>query len=161
MSEQTGAASVACPKGHEKGSFSECFAPFRYCPEKGCGRTERDDAPPPEPVVPDGPVVEKWWETDGPRPYTRSSAYQQDMSNVRDELPPVGAYLDLTDHEVWMLNKILRVAHRHAFYDHDCQTVDCLPLMLLRSYEFGQIVSEAHERGAGRAPSITQGESDV
>lgn len=27
-----------CPKGHTV--YEECFAPFRYCPEKGCGRAE-------------------------------------------------------------------------------------------------------------------------
>lgn len=32
-----------CLRGFEVGSFSECFSPFRYCPEKGCGRTELDD----------------------------------------------------------------------------------------------------------------------
>lgn len=43
-----------CPKGHTVPE--ECFAPFRYCPEKGCGRAEggmrlpTDDEPlPPSP----------------------------------------------------------------------------------------------------------------
>lgn len=27
-----------CPKGRT--DYEACFAPFRYCPEKGCGRTE-------------------------------------------------------------------------------------------------------------------------
>lgn len=48
-----------CPKGHTPGTFSECFAPFRYCPEKGCGRSERDDRPhQPDPVDPRDRAVE-------------------------------------------------------------------------------------------------------
>ena len=29
-----------CPKGRT--DYEACFAPFRYCPEKGCGRVEAE-----------------------------------------------------------------------------------------------------------------------
>jgi hypothetical protein len=32
------AAREPCPKGRT--DYDECFAPFRYCPVKGCGRAE-------------------------------------------------------------------------------------------------------------------------
>ena len=35
-----------CPKGQT--DHQACFAPFRYCPVKGCGRTEEPAATPPE-----------------------------------------------------------------------------------------------------------------
>lgn len=40
---QTGTAGTGeperCPNGFT--DYEECFAPFRYCPIKGCGRTEQ------------------------------------------------------------------------------------------------------------------------
>lgn len=41
-----------CPMGRT--DYDQCFAPFRYCPEKGCGRTEDDNKPP----VPKAPTRE-------------------------------------------------------------------------------------------------------
>lgn len=32
-----------CPQGRT--DYDECFAPFRYCPVKGCGHTEGDTTP--------------------------------------------------------------------------------------------------------------------
>lgn len=32
-----------CPQGRT--DYEACFAPFRYCPVKGCGRTEAEPEP--------------------------------------------------------------------------------------------------------------------
>lgn len=38
MTEPASAALEPCPQGRT--DYEACFAPFRYCPEKGCGRME-------------------------------------------------------------------------------------------------------------------------
>ena len=44
-----------CPQGRT--DYEACFAPFRYCPVKGCGRMEQTRAEPANPTYADGYLV--------------------------------------------------------------------------------------------------------
>lgn len=68
--------------------------------------------------------------------------------DVRQELldMPIGPHM-LADNEVDDYLAIERVMHRHAFYDHDCQTVTCKAMHLLNSAEFTEVLHRAYERG--------------
>ena len=68
---------------------------------------------------------------------------------------PIGPHM-LADNEVDDYLLIERVIHRHAFHDHDCQTVTCKAMHLLNSAEFTAILHRAYERGRrDAAPAST------
>lgn len=148
-----------CPQGRT--DYEACFAPFRYCPVKGCGRSEA--APVPccgdagctccqatgehEHVAPRAwRLTESAQATSGP--WSRGIINQTLGEPVLDELRdnPIGPGA-LDDTSRWREHKIHRVVWRHAFTDHDCQSTGCLSMMLSESRELRDIVLEAYERG--------------
>src|SRR5438445_9366485 len=71
------------------------------------------------------------------------------IGDVRQELLdcPIGPHM-LADNEVDDYLALERVIHRHAFYDHDCQSASiCLSMMILNSPEFTEILHRAYEHG--------------
>jgi hypothetical protein len=59
---------------------------------------------------------------------------------------PIGPHL-LADNEVKGYFLLHRVIHRHAFYDHDCQTTSCKAMHLWNSAEMTELLADAYERG--------------
>jgi hypothetical protein len=43
MTENPAGTAAPCPQGRT--DYEACFAPFRYCPVKGCGRAEATPGP--------------------------------------------------------------------------------------------------------------------
>lgn len=147
-----------CANGYT--DYERCFAPFRYCPVKGCGRAET----PPEKVCAAGvtgcDVTDDHEHVDGggwrltEAAIARSGPWSKGiidqtlgepvLAELRDN-PINEATLDA--HSRWVHHKIHRVIWRHAFTDHDCQFTGCLAMMLAESVEMRDVLIEAYERG--------------
>lgn len=148
----------ACPLGQT--DYTACFAPFRYCPVKGCGRTETPGVTACAEGFEGCQVTEDhehvrgggWRLTEAAMarsgPWSKGIIDQVLGEPVLDELRgnPIGPDA-MDDHSRWVQHKIHRVVWRHAFTDHDCQTTDCLATMLAESIELCDVVMEAYERG--------------
>jgi len=150
--------SEPCPQGRT--DYDDCFAPFRYCPTKGCGRVET----PPEKVcavgVKDCEVTEDhehldnggWRLTEAGM--ARSGPWSEGIIDQTLGEPVLAELRDNTlnpetadPHTRWVNHKIHRVVWRHAFTDHDCQTTGCVAMMLTESPELRDVILEAYERG--------------
>lgn len=68
------------------------------------------------------------------------------------EAQPLGPE-GLADNEQDDYRDLHRAIHRHAFYDHDCQSTGCKAMHILNSQEFTRILHRAYQRGLsdGRA----------
>lgn len=74
--------------------------------------------------------------------------YGESLPDVDEELRsnPIGPDV-LASNEQWAYYLIERVVHRHAFTDHDCQTVGCQAMHLWCSPEMTRLLADAYERG--------------
>lgn len=151
--EGQGRSKVLCPLGHT--DYEACFAPFRYCPVKGCGRTEKPfcdvegcTANTDHEHLPNGgwKLTEEAMASSGPwsKGIIDQTLGEPVLAELRDN--PINPET-LDDHSRWVEHKIHRVVWRHAFTDHDCQWTGCLSMMLAQSRELRDIVLEAYERG--------------
>lgn len=123
--------SERCLKGRT--DYEACFAPFRYCPEMGCGRAEGDKQLPTQQETP------AW-----AKGITDQPLGEPVLAELRDN--PVNPET-LDPHSRWVEHKIHRVVWRHAFTDHDCQFTGCLSMMIAESPEMRDVLVEAYERG--------------
>ena len=60
---------------------------------------------------------------------------------------PIGPHL-LADNERWGYGLLHDVITRHSFHNHDCQTTVCKAMFIWNSWELGQLLLDAYNRGA-------------